>query len=281
MKNMKRTALTLATLMAMAAPALAGVVIQIETKDHESSPPKVGMIEISAEGRQLMADLNISESGSDGKVIYRGDRGQLLVLDTREKAYFALDKKQVSAMGAQFNQAQKKIDEALKSVPEAQRAAVEQMMKRSMPQQDGGDAGGTVVKNSGVRAEKNGYPCVRHDVIKDGQKINELWVTDWKNIAGASEVSGVFEELGDFVRELTESLSGAMGGAGGGFGPRFGQEMLGQLSKLGGFPVYSREFGADGTLKAESNLLSAKETAFRAADFEPPADYKLRSMFGG
>lgn len=275
MKHFKQSVLILAALVA--GPAAAGVVFQLETTDHQASPPAVQVIEISAQGRQLAADLDVG-TGGKGRVIFKADQGQMLVVDHAAKSYFALDKQQVSAMAGQVNQARKQMDEALKNVPEAQRAAVEQMMKLRTPQQAQGPV--TELKKTDQRADKNGYPCVRYDVLKDGRKINELWVTDWKNIQGAAEVSAVFAEMGDFVSDLTQSLSAALGGAAG-MGPRYGQELFGQLSKLGGFPVYSREFADDGSLKAESNLRSAQEKQMDASTFAPPTDYKLQQMFGG
>jgi len=278
---MKRSVL-FATLGLLAAlPVIAGVVFEIEVTDHGESSAQVSSIEAMVEGNNLKMDLS-SFSDTQGELIFLGDSREMLVLDHQNKSYHRMDEAMIQGLASQLQQAQKMMEEALKNVPEEQRAMVEEMMKKNMPDAAGvaaGESGSDTAKGSEVvktseRAEKNGYPSVKYEMHFGGGRTSELWVTDWKNVEGGSEVFGAFEGLAEFVREMVDSM------------PAFVQRMsaadasFAHLNELGGFPVLTREFAEDGTLTSETTLHSAKRQAIEAGAFEPPAGYRQQALFG-
>ncbi len=258
-----------------AGPALAGVVYEIEVKDHEQSPPKTESIEAAVEGKNLKMGIAPGSDGGRGDMIFRGDRREMVVIDHEDKSFHVIDEATMQQIAGQVSQAMSQMQEMLKSVPEEQRAMVEKMMKQRMPAEaQTPERPTSELRKTGDTGDKAGYPCVKYDVLRDGRKVRELWVTDWDNIEGGREVVGAFEDMADFFKELLDSV------------PDFGQggpsadSAFEHLKEIGGFPVVTREFDDDGSLEDESTLRSARRRTLDPAEFEPPAGYKRRSMMG-
>ncbi|MCZ6727947.1 MAG: hypothetical protein O7A98_11420 [Acidobacteria bacterium] len=265
--------------VALCSPLGAGVVFEIETTDHEQSPPRVENIQISVEGRNLKMGIAGGKGGGRGEMIFRGGRREMVVVDHENKAYFVMDEETIRQIAGQVSGVMAQMQEALKNVPEGQRAMVEKMMKQGMPKQVQVPKRPVAeVRKTGDRGEENGYPCVRYDVLVNGTKVRDVWVTDWGNIEGGDEVADVFREMADFFSEMLDAV-GEMAGGFGDMGADTG--IFNDLEAIGGFPVVTREFGDDGSLEGESRLRSAKRQTLDPAAFEPPPGYNRREMFGG
>ena len=274
---MKKSFVLAIVALMMSVPVFAGVVYEIEVTDHEQSPPKTESIQAAVEGRHLKMGIASKGKGSQGEMIFRGDRREMVVVDHDDRSYHQMDAETIKALGGQVSAAMAQVQEALKNVPEDKRAMVEQMMKQKMP-----DAAAapqrpkSELKKTSERATHSGYPCVKYEVLRDGRKVRELWVTDWSNVEGGSDVVGAFEDMADFFTEMLDSL------------PSFGQESgpmgdpaFEHLREIGGFPVITREFDDDGSLEAESTLKSSRRQTLDPDAFEPPSGYKRQEMFGG
>lgn len=273
---MKKLSSMLLLIMLATGVANAGVVYEIEVTDHEQSPPKVESIEAAAEGRNIKMEIAPGSDNDDGEMIFRGDRREMIVVDHKDKSYIVMDEATMQRIAGQVGGIMSQIEEALKNVPEDKRAMVEQMMKERMPQQQArSPRSKSEIKKTGERGTKNGFPCVKYDVFRGGQKIRELWVTDWDNVEGGSDVVDIWNDMGEFYTEMLDAI------------PDFGQDNRGgdpafvHMKELGGFPVVTKEFEDDGSLSDESSLRSARRRTLDPADFEPPAGYKRRSMFPG
>ncbi len=259
----------------LASPMAAGVVFEVETTDHGANPPGVESSTMSAEGKNLAMDVAPSTHGKKGgKAIFRGDRREMVIVDHDDKSYAVIDEEAMKQIAGQVGQMAAQVQEALKNVPEDQRAMVEKMMKERMPQQ--ALARPQVdVRKTGERGTQAGYPCVKYEILRGGQKVRELWVTDWDNVEGGGEARDAFLAMADFMSEMLESLSSATGFAGG-----MDDSFVAQMKEIDGFPVVTREFD-DGELENESTLRSSARRTLDPSEFEPPAGYKRRSMLGG
>lgn len=253
-----------------AAPLLAGVVFEVETTDHDASPPRVETHQMSAEGRHLKMGVDSGGRGSQSEMIFRGDRREMVIVDHDEKSFFVIDEKTVRELAAQISAAMSQVEEALKNVPESQRAMVAEMMKKRLPQ-----ARPVIeVRKTGERADQAGYPCVKYEVLRDGSVVSELWVTAWDHVKGGEEVVEVFKDMAGFFHDMMDAFtSGPMGG----FVSDLGDSVFEHMSQIDGFPVVTRQFD-DGELESESTLRSAERRTLAPADFEPPAGYKRRDM---
>lgn len=277
---MKTRSMFLAMVLAVASlgtsPVAAGVVYEIEVTDHHQSSPKSETIQVLVEGRNLKMGIASGSHEEQGEMIFRGDRREMVVVDHGDKSYNVMDKEALGQIAGQVNSAMAQMQEALKNVPEEQRAMVEKMMKQRMPNQVAPpERPKNELEKTDERADKNGYPCVKYDVLRGGRKTLELWVTDWDNIEGGDEVVDAFEGMADFFREMLEAMPDMGQGDSG-----FGDNAFEHMKELGGFPVVTRDFDDDGSIESESALRSAKRRTLDPAEFEPPSGYKRRSMLG-
>ena len=273
----RKTWMTLALSALVSAHLMAGVVYEIEVTDHEQSPPKTSEMEIAAEGRHLKMGIAPGESGrAGGDAIWRGDRREMVVVDHEDRSYVVIDEEMIESLAGRIGGVLSQVEEALKNVPDDQRAMVERMMKQRMPQQ-APKLPVTAVNRTSELADRNGYPCVKYEVLIDGRLIRRLWVTDWDNIEGGDDVADVFREMAGFFRQLMESIGQAAGGL---FQGDAGAGFIAELGEIDGFPVVTEELGDDGSLEKESGLRSARRRTLDPAAFEPPSGYKRRSMLG-
>lgn len=256
--------------------AAAGVVYEIEVTDHEQSPPKTESIEAAVEGRNLKMGIASGGRGKQGEMIFRGDRREMVVVDHDDKSYHVMDEATMQRIAGQVSGAMAQMQEALKNVPADQRAMVEQMMKQNMPDQAAKPVRAkSEIRKTGERGTKNGYPCVKYEVFRKGQKIREMWVTDWDNVEGGSDVVDVWEDMSEFFNELMDSIPDFGQGKGG------GDPVFEHMKELGGFPVITQEFDESGAKIDESGLRSSRRRTLDPDAFEPPSGYKRRSMFPG
>jgi hypothetical protein len=272
---MKQSATLLLMALLLAAPLSAGVVYEIETTDHQQSPPKTETIQAAADGGNLKMGIAAgTRGGGEGTLLFHGDRREMVIVDHDDKSFMVIDEAAVQKIAAQLSGVSAQMAEALKNVPEEQRAMVEKMMKDRMPKAAAPAARDTVRKTS-ERGEKAGYPCVKYEVVRDGRVVREMWVTGWSNIDGGAEVAKSFVAMAEFMEEMLNSMP-SFGQSGG-----LGDAMVAQMKEIDGFPVVTRELAADGSLKSESTVRSAKRQTIAPAEFEPPSGYKRRSMPGG
>jgi hypothetical protein len=270
---MKNAAPIVAAVLLFAAPAIAGVVYEVEVTDHSQNPATVSASQISVDG--LLLKMGVTAGGDDleGEMIYRGDRKEMVVVNTKDKTYFVLDEEQMKAIAAQIKQAMSAMEQALAVVPEGQRAKMEAMMKQRMPMEmDQREP--AELKKTGETDTVNGYPCVKYQVWRAGTLEREMWVTPWKNIEGGADTVQAFEDMSAFFKEMLDSLP-QMGDR------SFADSAFEHLKEMGGMPVVTREFADDGSLDNESVLKSANRQALDPADFEPPKGYKRKDMFKG
>ena len=257
------------------APLWAGVVFEVETTDHGASPPRVETHQMSAEGRMLKMEIDSGGRGKHGDVIFRGDRREMVIVDHDEKSVFVMDEQTLRELAAQIGSAMSQIEEALKNVPESQRAMVEEMMKKRMPQQNATKTPAVEVRKTGDRADQAGYPCVKYEIVTDGSVTSELWVTDWDSVEGGEEAVGAFRDMANFASEMVKALASA----GGPLVSMTGLDGSGvaQWSQIEGFPVVTRQLD-NGRLESESVLRGSERRALDPSDFEPPAGYKRQQM---
>jgi hypothetical protein len=271
--------LSIALLTVMSSTLMAGVVYEIEVTDQNSSSKTPASSEIAVQGDMMKMVMDSYEAGKpSGDLIWRSDRREMIVIDHEDKSYMVMDEETVSSMTDQMSRASAQMAEALKNVPEEQRAMVEQMMKKRMPQAMA-EPPVTEIESTGETKEINGYPCVKYIATVNGKAERNLWVTDWENIEGGDEASAVFLEMSGFFEDMMRGINQAMGGLGGGLGSEnMGTNAFDQLSKLNGFPVVTEELANDGSIESRSELSSARREDLAPDVFEAPAGYKRRSM---
>lgn len=270
---MKRLSIML-SILTLSAPAMAGVVYEIDVTDHQHSPPNTESMLTAIEGRHLKLGVPNGEKNGTGEMIYHGDRKEMVWIDHDRKSYSVVDEATMRELAKQINEAMAMMEQALANVPEGQRAMVEEMMRKKMPQAQKIEPPKTELRKTGETADHNGYPCVRYEVLREGRVIRELWVTDWNNVEGGAEVADLFYEMSEFFQQMLDSL------------PKFADsggsdQAFAHMREMDGFPVITRELSDDGSIESESTLKSARSQDLDLDAFEPPSGYKRQEMFKG
>jgi hypothetical protein len=267
---MKRSLITLA-MLAAAAPAVAGVVYQVETTDMTGSGSGTMQSTISADGPLLKMQMHGAGDGFNGEMIYRGDRREMVMVNHDEKTVMVMDEATIKAMADQISQAMAAMEQALAAMPASQRAKMEQMMKSKMPAMPEPSAPAEI-KATGDGDTINGYPTTRYDVWRDGIRQRELWITDWANVDGGEEVAETFQQMAAFMQSMFDNLPN-IGGI-----RSAGNTAFAYLKEMKGFPVKTREFADSGAVEYESVLVSSEERNLDPSTFEPPKGYKQQDL---
>jgi len=254
-----------------------GVVFEIEVKEHMQSPPKTEEMKVMVEGKNLAMEMLPDENTGKGKMIFRGDRGkngEVIFVDDDKKEYYIMDDSFVSNVMKQVDQSKSMMNEAMKNLTKEQRDMIEQMQKEKGAKIPGlmGQQSKPKLSKTGERGTKMGYPCVKYEVRLDGNKIREIWTTDWNNIDGGDEARIAFGGMNNFFDKLRDKFSDMPGGI----------DFFEEMNFNNGFPVVTKGFNAvTGDLEDESTLRSSRRQQIDPDAFEPPSGYKRQEMFGG
>ena len=196
----------------------------------------------------------------------------MVVVNHEEQYYMVMDPATMQRIGGQMDQAMKQLEIQMEGLDPAQRAMMEKMLKGKMR----GAAAipspikreKTEIRKSTERATKQGYPCVKYEMLRGGEVVQELWVTDWSNVKGGKDVAETFRNMAGLLEEIASPMLQMVGGD---------RSSLDVYSKIDGFPVVTKTFDG-GELEIETNLGAVIQRDLDPAGFAPPKGYKLRKM---
>lgn len=268
---MKILQISFLVVLLVAAEASAGVVFEIETKDHESGDS--GSVQAFVDDKNFKMFVSLNDTPENNEMIFHGEQREMVVVDHADQSYMIIDEAMIASIGERLSGVEAQMHEALKNVPPEQRAMMEKMMKGRMPPQAAGPTPSRVeLRRTSESGTKNGYPCVKYEATLDGRKVREVWVTPWDNVEGGDEAVDAFEAMAGFFAEMRDSM------------PRFGSgenendNPFEHMKEMNGFPVLTYEYATDGSLESESSLSSSTRRTLDPAEFEPPSGYKQRQM---
>lgn len=255
------------SLFATSAQLLAGYVYEIESVgDTDSSGSSQMMVEGSLIKMEMAGQRN-------GAMIYNGETRELIIIDHQRKSYMSLNEAEIAKLAAQMNAVMAEMEEQLASMPPAQRQMMENMMKSKMPQI--AEKMEISVERTGEMETVAGHKAERVEMRIGTGDRRELWVTDWSNLKGGEEVAAAMKGMASLFEDFVSSMSqGPMAGMfeGG------GNNWLGKLDEMGGYPIRIREYDASGKLAAQTTLQSVEEMTIGAAAFRAPKGYKKQKM---
>ena len=195
----------------------AGWVFQMTTTVLATGASSVG--EMIVVGDRIKMSGMGAEAGAEGDMNFLGDVGEigeLVYNDDENRKFFRMNKQTVEELSSQLGDVQRQMDEAMAGIPEAQRRAImERAGRGGMPGMPGMAVPVVEVRRTDETATKQGYPCVKYELVVDGRVTQIMWMTEWSNVEGASAAGGTFEKFFGFMTYLREAMpSGPMfGGA--------------------------------------------------------------------
>ncbi len=248
----------------LASPAVAGVVLELKTVYPPDSDREPSQHKLSIEGMNWKSEIHGQDS------IFHGASGEMVMVNHRTRTYRVVDYEGLrQVLGKVQQQLEGFVNEVQELDPE-KAAEVEktlsQRLGHNLPEPSPSE-----FRETGERADHQGFPCVRWDVFRDGEKVREVWVTDWDNVPGGPQIKEHIQHQADFFDKLFAP-----------YGEVMGASMSGGLRKLveyypqvGGMPVVTRNF-VDGELESEEIVESVTEQELGAETFEPPKDYQAK-----
>lgn len=244
------------------------------TMEENSGSGEPSTVKVQAEGKRVK--MNYERDGEQSEfVIFDGSNETLIVGNPAEKSYLVLDQKTLDGIREMISEAQRRMEQALAQVPEAQREQMRQMMETRMPGMATatGEKPELEVKPTGQSKEIGDYDTNSYEVLLGGRKQAELWVTGWDEIEGSDEVRESVSNMAKFFSNFFESM------------PQAGQATedasatwIRAMESVDGFPVRSIAFDADGSQISDTTLTSIRKATFAPSDFDVPEDYTRESL---
>jgi len=210
--------LLLAVTVAAPLQAAAGRVIEVGIVDHTGATPQQGRALARLEGGRIRIDVP-PPAGRPDTVIYLPETHLLLHLDGSRKKFMEFDTRLLGSAGEAARSFRQLVDEALA------------VFKR----QPDKPAGSVDVRAGGVETI-SGLPCRKFVVTKDGNKIQEIWATSWRNVDLERGQASALRQLASYYDNLATALAGIP------FFEDMQQFHLGAVIDIDAFPVLIRYY---------------------------------------
>ncbi len=248
-----------------------GSVLEVQTTERRGAAPVIGMVEMTTSGSMSRLDIVSGKNGESGTMIFDGNIGKLIVVDHENKQYYVIDQQQMDAMAEKVTKAHRDMEQALASMPPGQRALARQMMQLPEAPPEPPE---TMLNRTGESDTIGGHDCEFHDVIQEGHRVRDICVTPWDGFQEGRVTAGALLKLGDFFESMRQAFS-ATGGTS--LMDRH-SDLFSYMDELDGYPVLSRDYGADGVVEYESRLFSSKMTDVDQAIFSSPEGYTQQPL---
>lgn len=215
-------------------------------------------------GDSLRSDIKDEEG--DVIVIFTKRAGErvLVTIDPEEKVYSEMTSETVKEIKGRVEEARKMMEQALQSLPEAQREEI----KGRMQQQLGAAAERKVeLVQSGARM--NNWVCDKYAVYLDGKESSFAWFAQPAQFGLSPQDLGVFEDFAKFLEPLASMDDSEW------------MVMFAGVSARG-IPVKITELDEAGRESSVFTAIEVKKQAVAASMFEIPAGLRrMDESFGG
>ena len=236
--------------------ASAGIHVENVTRDATTLEQKGGT------QTTLIQDGKMRTNASaNGAIIVKGS--SIIMIDEKRKQYREMTKEDLQRMAGQVGDAMAKMQEKMKSMTPEQRAMMEKMMGNRIPGGMGGDGTPDTweSKDLGTSATVEGRKCHNWNLIRNGAPFEALCVVPYKSLPGKEDVRKVFKDMADAFGDFAKSV------------PGFDRSAKARAA-IDGYPVRTRLYGSDGTLRATETIMTKwVEESIPASAFEIPAGY--------
>ena len=263
----KSVVLSISALLLLPLLAYAGAVMDMVTLNGSGQETERSRIYVQS-GKIRMEHFDGNETAAT--MIFLGN--EFLYIDDREKSYIVIDEAMLDEVSAKMNEAMKKMEEQLASMPPEQRAMMEQMMKGRMQGMTAQQA--PTSPTSRITAKGSGewksYKCREYEVFEGAEKVQDLCAAKLEEVGGADEVFEAFRNMAAYITKMAESMP--MGS-----GDRINPGEL--MDEIDGFPVHTIDY-ENGAVAREYSLDSVTEQDLDEGMFAAPEGYRRQDPFG-
>jgi hypothetical protein len=203
-------------------------------------------------------------------VIFRQDKGLFWIIDQKGKTYMEITKQDFQQMKAKMNEAKAMMDAQMKNLPPEQRQMMEKMMQgRGMPAMQPAGTSKTIYKKAAAGEKVNQWVCAKYEGYREGQKVKDVWTTDWKSLGLTPESFKLMKELGEFFEDFAKDVASSF--------DKVGSEEWEKEQGYTGIPVKTLSY-TEGKLRAATEVTEVKQESLAAALFELPAGLTKKEM---
>ena len=254
--------------VALASAASADVTIRVkETDGLDGKKPSVstGSMSFNAD---CMATRWEGAEREHGRVIFRGDKQVMWVLNDGKRSYQQLDKAFFDQMGAQMTGAQAQMRASLEKMPPEQRAQAEAMMKKmGGPAAGGAGTARIEYRKTAETRTINGHRCTKYDTYWGKDLVSYAWVAPYSAMKLTASDAAVFEKMAAFVEKMTSAIGAPQA------------QDYSAMHRLGGVPLLTQQVKG-GKVTSETLLESVSRGPVPPGSYDLPAGYKAEPMPG-
>jgi hypothetical protein len=198
MRGFKIIIFTVFVLAVLVLNSEAGVVIKsIDTSVDSSEDSISATAYIGDNGMRVETD---SKGGSD-IIIFRSDRKVFWAINTKDRTYTEMTKKDILKIKNQMDRAMQMMQEQMKNMPPEQRAMMQQMMKgRTVPAKPEK----TLYRKIASGVKVNNRRCDKYEGYRRGTLTEEVCTTGWKDLGIKQKDFRVMQSMADFISDLTK-----------------------------------------------------------------------------
>ena len=264
---MKNRFLLLAAVF-FAGNAFAGAVIEVKTTEFHTDPPIVGKVIMTTRDESSRLEVMSVSSKEAGAMIFNGERKEMMAIDYENRQFVRMNQEQMNALAAQVEAAIAEMEAMLAAMPPEQQEFAREMMKQNMPESvRKADLGELVA--AGKSDVFGGLECQWYNLVENGRTIRDVCITEWDDFPEGKAIANALGTLGEFFDDMREAFSAA-----GGMAAMDRQEdMFAHMKELGGYPIRSRDYDAEGNVTIDSELVSAGPVDVQDAAFEAPEGF--------
>jgi len=238
-------------------PAHSGDILIIESKSKEK---KETMVKITAQGHFL----KISEENQD--IIFNEKLKSIYVINHKETNFTHINQETFSKMGDMANNMLEMMKKKMATLPPEQRAMMEKMMKKNVPNFKNVIKPGPKTKYKEIAKEVKcqRWKCKKIEAIKGKEKRSELLVATAEDLNINESTYEIIISVHKFFSKLAGKTNLTSG-------------QLFSIPELGGIPVFTKTF-KNGEIKSTSTLKEVKKEKISSTFFEPPKNYHKKNI---
>jgi Domain of unknown function (DUF4412) len=246
-------------------PLLAADGVLIVEKTTTAGKTQTSQVQIEKD--RMRADT-IGAAGEKQAIIFDGIKQVMSMINYDRKVYNEMTQADVDRMGGQMTAAMAQMQEQMKSMPPAQRAQIEAMMRgRGAAGMGAAQAPKTEYKKVGT--DKAGrWTCDKYEGHQGTQKVSEVCTVEPAALGFALADFAVTKQLAEFFKKLSPQSADSVFAIG-----------TPEAQGFSGVPVRRITF-RNGQPQTTTELTDVTRQAFAASTFAVPAGFQ-KEAFGG
>lgn len=187
-------------IMVLSSISMAGIIITTQFQDLKNE--KAQPMNQNTYLEKDMIRMDMKDVKTDMSTIFLGEKQVFWMIDNKKKSYTEITRDDLEKMQKTMEDITVKMQEALKDVPPELQEKLKGMaqLEKTQPSE--------IVYKKVASAEKvNQWLCDKYEGFQEGQKIAEVWTTNWKKLGFDEQDLKGFSQLGEFFKSMMKNMN--------------------------------------------------------------------------